>query len=138
MVPSILNQRVHELNMKKYTLPIAGAVFFVAVGVWFYMHKRYPDVSCNDRGCTFTYELCRPMPPGTPCYKQTLPLTESYGCDANFMPYPTRAHKFSTIDELRSEAEDRADIIENKYNKTNPTPNDECRKAEESKFKHVP
>lgn len=84
--------------------------------------ERHPKVQCDKAGCTFTYELCAlTRDPPAACEMHTFNLVEHYGINTDFMPYPKRMKPFTTVKELRGEAEARADMIEGrnlkKYNK---------------------
>lgn len=72
-----------------------------------------PKTSCSGQSCTFTYRLCKPSLPVGSCEVGTYELSQSMGWETNFMPYPRRDHEFTTTAELRSEADARADLIEN-------------------------
>lgn len=110
--------------MKKL-VKVGAVVAVLGVGLYFYgpslspSHKSAtwvrsePVKTCSEKGCNFVYTLCVPSLPVGNCDARQFNLSESYGADTSFMPYPTRDHAFTTPEELRSEADARADIIEN-------------------------
>lgn len=98
---------------KQIAVILAGLVVAGGGYGWDYSQHRHPTTTCTDAGCSFVYNLCVPSPPPLACASHTFTLNETYGEDANFMPYNKRDHNFTTKDELKSEAEARANLIEN-------------------------
>jgi hypothetical protein len=104
--------------MKKRVIAGIGLLSLAAASFpygWNYLHTRHPEIKCNSAGteCIFTYNLCVPMPPPESCVKYPFDLAERTGLDTIGMPYPKRTKEFMSVDDMRGEAEERADMIEN-------------------------
>jgi hypothetical protein len=66
---------------------------------WNYTHTRHPRTSCDAEGCEFIYDLCVPVPNQATCEPRTFNFGEKFG-------------SMATEDELRKDADARADLAE--------------------------
>lgn len=101
--------------MKKplFIMAFILSVACVAALGWHYLHRQ-PDVSCDDKGCNFSYQLCIPSSPPYSCEK-TVNIIVPFGQNAARMPYTHRMKPVITVEDARKEAEKIAAIAEDKW-----------------------